>query len=401
MIRLFVASAVAAGLVALATPPRPAETVVVFTGDIRGYLSPCGCTKPQIGGVKRMASVVRTLREDSEALYVDLGNWTEAKGRQDQLKADALAELFARLKPNYLNVGAVEARFDPATLAALDQMAGGLLKSDALQAEFLQPTQHAPVLGLAPSPEAAILPMRKPEEVLAGRPDAIIVLFAGDRASAVRLAESAPGEGRVLIYSHRGDPPKEPMRVNGWTLVTPGDKCRFVGRIERVGGEWKNLRLIELGPEHRDDSQAHAIYESYLMRVGDENLLDQVPRLPSDVKYVGSEACRSCHMDAWDVWTHSAHAEAYATLESTMNHRDPECVGCHVVGLTTVSGFISKEKTPSLKDVGCESCHGPGSDHIIKPTVSMKAGPESCLTCHVPDHSPGFTFAEYWEKIRH
>ncbi|MER3465901.1 MAG: hypothetical protein C4340_01485, partial [Armatimonadota bacterium] len=317
MTRVLLASAAAAGLAALIAPPRQPDMVVLFTGDIRGYLSPCGCTKPQIGGVKRMASVVRTLRNDSKVLYVDLGNWTEAKGRQDQLKADALAELFARLKPNYLNVGAVEAHFDAATLAALDQMAGGLLASDVLQAKCLQPTPNTIVLGLAPTTPGASLPARKPEEVLTERPDAIVVLYAGDRASAARLAESAPGEGRLLIYSHRGDPPKEPLRVNGWTLVTPGDKCRFVGRIERIGTEWRNLRLVELGPEHRDDSEAHTIYESYLMRVGDENLLAQVPRLPAHAKYVGSRACKTCHVDAWDIWTDSAHAEAYATLEKT------------------------------------------------------------------------------------
>lgn len=401
MRRVFLALAVAVALAALAAPPRQADFVVVFTGDIRGYLSPCGCTKPQVGGVKRMASVVRTLRDDKNVLYVDLGNWTEAKGRQDQLKADALAELFSKLKPDYLNVGAVEARLDPATLSALDQMAGGLLVSDALEAEFLQPTQPVPVVGIVPERTEAMLPLRRAEEVLSSRRDALIVLFPADRASAARFAQNTPGDGRLLIYSHRGDPPKEPMLVNGWTLVTPGDKCRFVGRIERVGGEWRNLRLIELGPEHSDDSEAHAIYVSYLMRVGDENLLDQVPRLPSQAKYIGSEACKACHINAWDVWTHSAHARAYATLERTMNHRDPECVGCHVVGLTSTSGFVSSEKTPNLKDVGCESCHGPGSEHILEPTVSMKAGEASCMSCHVPDHSPGFDFAKYWEKIRH
>lgn len=401
MTRLLLPAAVALAIVALTVPPRQSDMVVVFTGDIRGYLSPCGCTKPQIGGVKRMASVIRSLRDDPKVLYVDLGNWTEAKGRQDQLKADALAELFARLKPSYLNVGAVEAQFDLATLASLDQMAGGFLMSDSLHADFLRATPAFPVLGLVPAAQGALLPIRKPQDVLYERPAAPVVLYSGDRTAATALAESTPGDGRLLIYSHRGDPPKEPLRVNGWTLVTPGDKCRYVGRIERVGGNWRNLRLIELGPEHRDDSEAHAIYESYLMRVGDEDLLSEVPRLPSDAKYVGSDACKACHLGAWDVWAHSAHSNAYATLEKTMNHRDPECVGCHVVGLTTVSGFVSKEKTPNLMDVGCESCHGPGSKHVVKPTVTMRAGPESCMNCHVPDHSPGFNFAEYWEKIRH
>jgi hypothetical protein len=30
-----------------------------------------------------------------------------------------------------------------------------------------------------------------------------------------------------------------------------------------------------------------------------------------------------------------------------------------------------------------------------------KAGEQSCMTCHVPAHSPGFDFPTYWKKIEH
>ena len=30
-----------------------------------------------------------------------------------------------------------------------------------------------------------------------------------------------------------------------------------------------------------------------------------------------------------------------------------------------------------------------------------KVGKESCMTCHVPDHSPTFDYESYWEKIKH
>ncbi|GIV01864.1 MAG: hypothetical protein KatS3mg015_0694 [Fimbriimonadales bacterium] len=385
----------------LLSPSQEApDRVVVITGDIRGYLSPCGCTKPMMGGVKRMATVVRSLTAQPNVWYVDLGNWTEGKGRQDQLKADALAELFAALKPSYLNVGAIEAGISPAELLALDQIAGGRLASDSLQAEFLR-SGDLPILGLLSEDTKSVLPIRPAREALLSRPDAEVVLFAGNHERAHALAEAEYGNGRLLIYSHRGDPPRNPEEVNGWTLVSVGDKCRYVGRIERINGKWTNFRLIELGPEHNDDSLAHRLYESYLMRVDEEGLLDQVPRTPSEHQYVGSQACASCHPSAFDIWKDTNHAHAYATLVATKNHRDPECVGCHVVGLTKVSGFVSVDKTPDLKDVGCESCHGPGSAHIVKPTASMKAGPESCQSCHVPDHSPGFQFDLYWDKIKH
>jgi hypothetical protein len=402
MIRILAAFASVGLLAATVLSPgkQQPDRVLVITGDIRGYLSPCGCTKPMMGGVKRMATVVRSLTSQPNTWYVDLGNWTEGRGRQDQLKADALAELFAALKPDYLNVGPIEAQADPQTLLSLDQIADGRVASDSLQADFLQP-KPIPILGLLSDDAPATLAKRPNRQTLESRPDAQVVLFAGSRERARDLAQSVYGNGRLLIYSHRGDPPREPESINGWTLVSVGDKCRYVGRIERINGKWTNFRLIELGPEHDDDSYAHRLYESYLTRVDEEGLLDQVPRTPSANQYVGSNACASCHPGAFEIWKDSRHAHAYATLVATKNHRDPECVGCHVVGLDKVSGFLSLEKTPDLKDVGCESCHGPGSAHIAKPTVSMRAGPESCQSCHVPDHSPGFRFDLYWEKIRH
>jgi hypothetical protein len=68
------------------------------------------------------------------------------------------------------------------------------------------------------------------------------------------------------------------------------------------------------------------------------------------------------------------------------------------------SGFVSPEKTPQLKDVGCENCHGPGSEHIEtageKRTVEPRSG---CVDCHTPDNSADYNGneAEYFEKIIH
>jgi hypothetical protein len=79
-------SALAAGLGLTASPPKAPEAVVIFTGDIRGYLSPCGCSDPMIGGIERMAGVVRQLKRQPNSLYVDLGNWLEGFDRQEHGK---------------------------------------------------------------------------------------------------------------------------------------------------------------------------------------------------------------------------------------------------------------------------------------------------------------------------
>jgi len=67
-------------------------------------------------------------------------------------------------------------------------------------------------------------------------------------------------------------------------------------------------------------------------------------------------------------------------------------------------GFVSEHKTGHLKDVGCENCHGPGSEHVR--TAGSVETPEPkmrCLDCHTPEHSPDYAADKqgYLEKIVH
>jgi hypothetical protein len=119
--------------------------------------------------------------------------------------------------------------------------------------------------------------------------------------------------------------------------------------------------------------------------------------------YVGSHACQSCHQAAYQVWARSGHAHAYTTLQRVKRENDPQCVICHVTGWGDPSGFVSAAATPGLRDVHCESCHGPASEHITHPArgfgpVAMPAG---CVTCHTRENSPDFELVSYWAKIKH
>jgi hypothetical protein len=68
------------------------------------------------------------------------------------------------------------------------------------------------------------------------------------------------------------------------------------------------------------------------------------------------------------------------------------------------SGFTSEEKTGHLKNVGCENCHGPGSEHIrTLGTVKLTEPKSDCLSCHTPEHSGDYAGNEQekLEKIVH
>jgi hypothetical protein len=151
-------------------------------------------------------------------------------------------------------------------------------------------------------------------------------------------------------------------------------------------------------------------------------------------------------------WAASKHAGAYNALEKiatkpSLRQFDGECIRCHTVGYDYNTGFVDAIKTPNLTNVGCESCHGPGSQHAANPNNKVfalelspwKIGgqgklPDSarlkefneemdpakrqkiltanelrlvlnvdrtCQTCHNAENDPHFKFEVFWPKIAH
>lgn len=119
--------------------------------------------------------------------------------------------------------------------------------------------------------------------------------------------------------------------------------------------------------------------------------------------YVGSATCLPCHPGAGDAWSRSAHAHARATLREAFHGYDPECLPCHQTGLGHPGGATAADPDP-LDNVGCEACHGPGSDHLTAPGSAyggLPASPAACVACHTIDTSPDFGFPAYWAQIAH
>jgi predicted CXXCH cytochrome family protein len=139
--------------------------------------------------------------------------------------------------------------------------------------------------------------------------------------------------------------------------------------------------------------------------------------LPTAARHVGSEACRSCHAKEFETWSASSHAKALASLEQKHKANDANCLKCHTTGFGRDGGFAASASAsayPDLARVGCESCHGPGADHVADPKkagaiVSLGDKCDSCVilqicgSCHDDANDPGFEFEvkAKIEKTRH
>jgi hypothetical protein len=147
---------------------------------------------------------------------------------------------------------------------------------------------------------------------------------------------------------------------------------------------------------------------------------------------IGSPKCKMCHKaktgDQWKIWEESAHARAYVTLASEESKKiaadmglgDPQkeeaCLKCHATQAFLGRDVVvnAKGKYTDEEGVGCEACHGPGSDYKSKKVMSdseaakaaglvMEKNEAHCAQCH-NEESPtfkGFDFAARWEEVKH
>ena len=137
--------------------------------------------------------------------------------------------------------------------------------------------------------------------------------------------------------------------------------------------------------------------------------------LPKNARYVGSNTCRSCHEIEFKTWASGPHRHAVDTLTVKGKADDKDCLQCHTTAMGRPGGFPADgngKSSPAteLGSVGCESCHGPGGDHIaedakkIGTIVSLGDKCDSCVilqicgSCHDDANDPGFEF-EVDDKI--
>jgi predicted CXXCH cytochrome family protein len=119
--------------------------------------------------------------------------------------------------------------------------------------------------------------------------------------------------------------------------------------------------------------------------------------------------CGNCHVGQQGDWVTTRHADAYATL-ANLPAAQEFCYNCHTTNdqgnaVSDPSGWKAVQDE-IYHDVQCESCHGPGLDHVVnpdasQPLASIRAGLEEtngCGECHNGAHHP---FVEEWEQSGH
>lgn len=439
--------------------------VVFYSSTVHGNLEVCGCPIHPLGGVARRAGYINAFKRrspDAATLQVDagfiFGDETDAVGelREDtRLMNDWIVRANEVLGLDVVNLGFRDLRYAGMLLNPAANWTGKpKAEKSALISSNIKPADSSRV---APAPYVI--------KIVTGKrlPQAVRIAFIGvsdtapeEQAAAVKasgltisdplaavkaaLAEvhdkadvtvvvgflSLPMVNRlarqnddldvIINTDERGLVP-DPRQINNSLVVYAAKETKHLGELrfyvdkEGVVDRF-TARYVELDEVIPDDPQLLAITKQARKEIDvlQNRLAEEEAKAYAAANagqpspYATSEACAKCHKTEYDVWQKSLHSHAFAALETKQRLYDAACIGCHSLGFQKPGGFVNIKATPQLANVHCESCHGPGAEHIAKPTVgSYKTPPknESCLVCHDRENSPDFDFAKYWPVVAH
>ncbi len=95
---------------------------------------------------------------------------------------------------------------------------------------------------------------------------------------------------------------------------------------------------------------------------------------------VSDQACKECHLDIFEWWSHSPHAHAFddPVFQERWSGlgKSGQCLLCHTTNYQASSG------TYSVQGVSCEACHGQVNPDHPPAIVPIRADTEYCGTCH-------------------
>ena len=430
-------------------PPKDRLRILV-SGSMQGHLEPCGCASGQFGGLARRMQHIGEQRNYD--LLLEGGDLVDGNTPLDPLKLMTAVQVLFGMEHRYdaLGVGAKDLQLPSADwnlfLSKQPVVASDLVCADPEWPG--KPFVEKEVRGIKVRIGSLLLAMPTGLPETANKVEHLPAAEAWQKAQA-----GADAATRRIVMVHGGDTeiraliPKlqpAPDLVVGVDpgSIEPTSAATMVGKVPLVFAGTRGRVLLDVWL-HRDDDGAHAVCElvplagsktvpggggdpqvkttilAHRHEVKASGVLAQMVRqrpTANGAVYIGTDKCNTCHPTADAEWQKSKHKGAWKTLEDAENDPKrygwpvtayPDCVSCHVVGFGEQSGFASYEETPQLAAVGCERCHGPGSDHMMTngaKKLGILGGVQPsvlCIQCHDFEQSPTFVYGERWPKILH
>jgi hypothetical protein len=371
-----------------------------------------------------------------DAVVVDAGDWAPDMGRPaEEPKLAFLLEMMNLMGYDALGVGERELGFGVETFKALAAKSKApVISSNLIDKKTGKPVFKTftvvkkgnlkvgifsligPKIDLPPSAGDAFTvddPIATAQAMVAQlrkQADVVVLLAHVGRVEGEDLAAQVPGIDVVVLAHHPGFV-AQGRRVNNTITVASGEQGQNVGvtlltmdgkKVADLASETRIL-MPEVG-DNADVAQRTKAFEDKLneetRKAQQSQALQTAPQAGQD-QYLGSESCMSCHKPQFEHWNTTQHAHAFATLERVQKESTPECVQCHVVGFGRPGGYVNASTSAKLKNVGCETCHGYGTQHDMFAKTGGQVAEAVCITCHTPANDPGWNYAAKLPRVSH
>ena len=409
------------------------DLLIIFSGNTFGELKPCGCAKEEDqGGIERRMGYLKETRASAKnTLLVDTGDGFKDPTKQGKLKAQYLMQSMAMMDYDAVTLGDKDTVYGNKFIGEVKNIpwvsSNIELKSVSLPKyrikKFADGLKVALITAADPklfyTQESSDIKVRNPRKIFENmlpdliekeKPHLVVLLSHMHRKDALKLLDV---DGIDVVINGHIETAEDvidmnPVSKGGKIFVQPGSRGQKMGEL-RVSFNAKGQKsfrhqIVRLDSHVKFDPEMVKLYEEYNEKI--EKLFFAslaAKRKKNKTGVFATDAvCANCHADEHKVWSASRHGRAYQTLVKANKSFDPECLVCHTVGFEKPGGFVSELDTPGLKNVQCEVCHGPGIEHARSPgpgfgTQARKA----CKLCHVKNHSPRFSFKDYWPRISH
>jgi hypothetical protein len=244
--------------------------------------------------------------------------------------------------------------------------------------------------------------------------DLVVLLSHSGIETSKFLAEDL--EVDVVVVGHYPSIQNDPEKVGNAVIAMAGVKADRYGTLDlTVAGDGSitafdgdAIRLLKDGPANGDlvalegewDKAVQDQRREFQLEAQRERDAALAGKLTDDIHtrggVFGAESCKSCHQGVYDSWMQTPHATAFARLAEADAWDNPECVGCHVTGISDKHYVVDVNVSPETWNVQCEECHGLAVHHARDGSY-VTQGEATCRKCHDPENSPEFDYAVYSE----
>lgn len=368
---------------------EPPSVVILYTGGTQSHLEPCGCYHEQSGGLPRRAHVVDQIRTRGfPTLLVDAGNIFDGKAEIDAKRCAVNLKAMSTMEYHAAALSESDLAYDDTYLsrqravATFPFLAPNTGRSNVTQPFVItQAGQHA--IGFV---------VRETSEEVVSQANVIVALGEPENAAHIDVVicpdeiETTVSEDGTLYV---GCPSEgKTLGMLALWLDTHGKLARH------------NATQLALTGEVRESEPIRQLLTDFYRDVATENPVQDTPLFAKQLLerqqengYASAAACQQCHQQEYLQWSATRHAFAYQTLLKKERYFDAGCVSCHTTGFGYPTGFQIGDQNATLQGVQCETCHGPGKQHVGNPKKSnIRSGADTslCLQCHDTKHSPGF-----------